>query len=107
MLKFVEKWLRERADEKEIEKYGTTDKWTKCEEGLPSSDRRVEAMVYHPGRTSYIDRNVPAGMNICFAQFNPHVGWQKNCEGVVIAWRDMDKEFRDLANDLEWAKNKL
>lgn|SRR5574338_345243 len=103
MLKFVEKWIRERREDAEITEDGTTEKWTKCEDGLPSTDRKVEVMVYSPGYRGYAE-NRPAGMDICFAQFNPHVGWKMDKAGVVVAWRDMDKEYRDMINDLDLCK---
>ena len=99
MLKFVQKWLRERKDEAEIEQDGTRGVWTKCEDGLPSSDRKVEAMIYSPA-----GYRASARMDVCFAQFNPHIGWKMDREAVVIAWRDMEKEYRDMINDLSWAK---
>lgn len=107
MLKFVEKWLSERRDNAEIEKDGTVDKWTKCEDGLPSSDRKVEVLVYSPSRNSVFDESTPRGMNVCFAQFNPHVGWKMDRAGVVVSWRDMDKQYRDMINNLDWAKSSL
>ncbi len=103
MLKFVQKWIREKRDEAEITADGTVDKWTKCEDGLPSSDRKVEVMVYSPAFEGYTSRR-SAGMDICFAQFNPHVGWKMEKSGVVVAWRDMDKEYRNMINDLDWCK---
>jgi hypothetical protein len=101
MLKFVQKWIRERAENAEIDADGTVDKWTKCEDGLPSTDRKVEVMVFKPGNTY---RGLKEGMDICFAQFNPHVGWKMDREGIVISWRDLDKQYRDLVNDLDWAQ---
>lgn len=101
MLKFVEKWIRDRKDSAEIIADGTLDKWTKCEDGLPSSDRKVEVMIFAPGNRY---DGISAGMDLCLAQFNPHLGWKMNKQGIVIAWRDMPKEYRDMANDLDWCR---
>lgn len=106
MLKFVQKWLREKSEGAEIDQDRTTEKWTKPEDGLPSTDRSVEVILYNPGHRNYRE-DVKPGMDIAYAQFNPHVGWKLDRQGVVVAWRDMEKEYRDLFNDLEWAKLSL
>jgi hypothetical protein len=103
MLKFVQKWMRERSENAEIEEDGTSEKWTKCEDGLPSTDRKVEVIVFSPAREHY-GRDIPAGMDICFAQFNPHVGWKMENNGIVVSWRDMSKDYRDMINNLDWAQ---
>ena len=106
MLKFVQKWIREINENSEIKEEGTAEKWTKPEDGLPSSDRSVEVILYNPGQRIYRE-NTKAGMDLAVAQFNPHVGWKMDRAGVVVAWRDLDKEYRALFNDLEWANLSL
>jgi hypothetical protein len=44
-------------------------------------------------------------MKLCFAQFNPHVGWKMPNSGVVVAWRDLDQQYRDIVNDMNFIKS--
>jgi hypothetical protein len=101
MLKFVEKWLRETTEEKAIERDGTADKWTKCDGGLPDTNRRVQVIVYgFSGCCLGTDKVT----NVCFGKFNPHIGWELDSRGVVLAWRDLDKDLRNMMEDFELIK---
>jgi len=102
MLQFVKKWMREEREERTIVEDGTRDKWTKCEDGLPCSDRQVEILVYGIGSVLGDYNYKP---NIALGKFNPHVGWNfEGHRGVVLAWRDLDKAMLDIISDYDFIK---
>ncbi len=99
MLEFVKKWYREISEDASIKHDGTEDKWTKCEEGLPDSNRKVEVMIF-----GTMDRYTTPSMRLTMAKFNPHIGWEIDGCGVVYAWRDMSKELRNMMSDMDLLK---
>jgi hypothetical protein len=101
MLQFVKQWVREITDEKTIVADGTRDKWTSCEDGLPHTDRYVEVLLYGSNSRYELGKNVM----LTLARFNPRVGWNiDGCVGIVISWRDIDKEIKNILDDHEYLK---
>lgn len=105
MLKFVKEWIREKADNIDITEDGTDKKWTKVTEGLPSSDREVQILIFICEQNTYLS-GPPSGIpttKIREGKFNPHRGWDySGPQGAVVAWRDFDVEFKKIVKGISY-----
>ncbi len=106
MLEFVKNWFREEDKVQDVINVdGTENKWTKCSEGLPHTNRKVEVTLISD-ELNHRTMNFDSGFRLSYATFNPHVGWCiEGSRGVVICWRDMNKDLRHMLEDLDALKH--